>query len=379
MRTSPPSHRQTFATYLAPTQFSLPERQPLELEILNHHHTTSAVGLIPNPILTFRPSKMSHHTEPGPVLSSAEKHYLTTCSHATILLPTPGLPEGSSHSTLQYALSSPAPRVFCRVESLTRKKLKYYAPLSPNLQDYQGRVIVPIQLYGKGGKDEWPYDDNLRDGRPFTKILDWVNLAWACNGTYLREVKVQVPMNIPELLAYLAACNAMGMDDPAVQIEKHILGMLMCMPLQLRDIRALWSYVISGPLVLPLPRGQKELIVEVTRTFFTAGILHHFAHNLRTITPDSWSSSPSTTGPEKFEQHSDYEIYLMKNAKLHSLVFKPDLKLYIEMIEPKPDKEWRKVWFRNWVVENWKTFGEGIRAPREIPGIESSKDEAGMD
>jgi hypothetical protein len=322
---------------------------------------------------------MSHHTDTGPNLSSAEKHYLTTFSHATILLPTPDLPEGSLHSTLQYALSSPLPRVFSRVEGLTRKKLKHYAPLSPNLQDYQGRIIVPTELYEKSGKNEWLYDDNLRDGRPFTQILDWVNLAWACNGTELREVKVRVPMNIPELLAYLTICNAMGMNDPAVQLEKHILGMLMCMPLQLRDIMALWSYVISGPLVFLLPRGHEELIVEVARTFITPGILRHFVHNLRTITPDSWASSPFTTGPEKFEQYCEYEDYLMTNAKLHSLVFKPDLKLYIEMIEPKPDKEWRKVWFMNWVAENWKLFGEGIRAPREMPGIKSLKDEAEVD
>ncbi|KAF2789111.1 hypothetical protein K505DRAFT_98393 [Melanomma pulvis-pyrius CBS 109.77] len=311
-----------------------------------------------------------------------EKHRILNSTFATITVSVPRGRGPLPPVYFAYKLSSPAdpPRPKRLIQGLTPAMLKIYAPNLSNLLDDAHVLVIPAEIYGAdggSGQQGWPYEERLRDGRPFPSVLEWIRCAWA--SITPTPVSVQVPFSADELVAYLTACNVLGMQAQAAQLEKHILDIVTYRPLQIGEIKAVWEYATAAPLAFPHPRSTVDDDVSpevlIPRHFSDPNIVCCFAQNLRTITPQAWRGVfplgytppaalvyqqmlPGLFGTGNVDPHKEFDTYLKAQPRLWALMWKLDLAVYVEVMERKADKMWRKERLEEWIVENRAWYGK---------------------
>jgi hypothetical protein len=244
-----------------------------------------------------------------------------------------------------------------RAHGIDHHILEHYAPHSRWLLNTYQALVIPSSFYWP---DSWPYEDALRDGRPFTTIIEWLRAAYsdASDKHY-----VKIPLIVDELCAYLYACKILGMQSAMQQIEHVLLNILRYRALNVREIKAIWSYhknsVHSNP--------DLAAHLRIRAGFTNNAIMPMFAQNLRTLTSAQWRYDD--TG--KFnDERAEYASFLAGKQDLLRLMYSPNLKSYVTMIEPNADRVWKEKRFADWIADNQYHFDIGRVYP--MPPIEES-------
>lgn len=251
----------------------------------------------------------------------------------------------ADNPVLRYSFTvKPGTTTSNTIRGLHPNILKLYAPNTPWLVNQWNTLEIPHAWYIV---EMWPYDSEVRDGRPFSNIFYWIKQAFS---SPQEVVAVKIQLKLDELCSYLSVCQLLGMRDQAGQLEQTIKKALQSRPIEIKEAKAVWHYHNYSPNPMPGVLG-------VPKGFTDNEIMRLYAKNLREFTTILWRDNPAYS-----DTTAEYFIFINDTPELWSLLYRPNLHTWVAMYQRVPDKDWAKNRLNAWLRENHRTFGEKPRA-----------------